>query len=206
MKGDLYVIAAPSGAGKTSLVNALLQQTDNLVLSVSHTTRQQRPGERPGIDYNFIQVAEFQQLIQQEAFFEYANVYGNYYGTTKQWVMDQLEAGRDVILEIDWQGARQIMQLYPATISIFVFPPSREILLQRLQKRNQDSPEVIQKRMAVADIDIANAQYFAYWVINNDFTTAVTDLQAIIRSQRLRQDYQVQRQQQLLKSWLSPHP
>ena len=201
IQGDLYVVSAPSGAGKTSLVHALLQQTDNLVLSVSHTTRVQRPSERPGINYNFVTVEEFEQLIQQQAFFEYANVYGNYYGTTKKWVMEQLVTGHDVILEIDWQGARQVMQLYPPAISIFIFPPSREILLQRLQKRGQDDPEVIQKRMAVADIDIANAQYFSYWVINNDFTTAVTDLHAIIRSQRLRRDYQLSRNPLLLKDW-----
>ena len=202
MKGNLYVISAPSGAGKTSLVQALLQHTDQLVISVSHTTREQRPAERPGIDYNFVSIEEFKALIDQDAFFEYAEVYGNYYGTTKQWVFDQLNAGLDVILEIDWQGARQIMELYPNTISIFVLPPSREILLQRLHKRGQDKAEVIAERIAAAHVDMIQAEHFDYWVVNNDFTVAVTDVQAIIRAQRLRRGRQQELYSELISHFL----
>lgn len=204
MKGNLYVISAPSGAGKTSLVNALLQQTDKLVMSISHTTRPQRPGELPGVHYNFVSKEEFQQLVKDEAFFEHAEVYGNYYGTTKAWVFDQLDAGLDVILEIDWQGALQIMNLYPSAVSIFIFPPSRAALLQRLQKRGQDKPEVVEHRMAAADLDIAQAHRFDYWVINNVFATAVADVQAIIHAQRLRRERQETLHPELAKDFLVP--
>lgn len=205
MKGNLYVISAPSGAGKTSLVNALLQQTDKLVISISHTTRPKRPAERPGFDYYFVDKDEFQTLIKQDAFFEYAEVYGHYYGTTKQWVMEQLELGLDVILEIDWQGAQQIMKLYPNAVSIFVFPPSRAALLQRLQKRGQDESEVIDQRMAVSDQDISHAKHFDYWVVNNVFANAVSDLEAIVRAQRLRRERQEELQSELVKDFLAHH-
>lgn len=201
MLGNLYIVAAPSGAGKTSLVNALIKQDKHLYLSISHTTRPKRPGEQEGINYHFIDITEFEKLIAQDAFFEYANVYGNFYGTTKQWVMQQLQTGQDVILEIDWQGAEQIKKLHPPTVMIFIFPPSRAVLEARLIGRGQDSPEVIAKRVQAAAEDIAHAGSFDYWIINQDFNVALADLQNIINAERLRQNPQKQRYPDLTKSW-----
>lgn len=192
MQGDLYVIAAPSGAGKTSLVDALIKQDEKLILSISHTTRPKRKGEHDGVNYHFVSEPEFMQLISQNQFLEYANVYGNYYGTSKQWVMQQLETGKDVILEIDWQGAEQIKKIYPNAIMIFIFPPSRAALEERLVNRGQDTPEVIAKRLNAATIDIQHAPSFAYWVINQDFQTALADLQSIIHCHRLQQSRQIE--------------
>lgn len=201
MLGNLYVIAAPSGAGKTSLVHALIKQDKHLFLSISHTTRPQRPGEQEGINYHFISIPEFEKLISQDAFFEYANVYGNFYGTTKQWVLQQLQAGQDVILEIDWQGAEQIKKLHPATVMIFIFPPSRAVLEERLTGRGQDSSEVIAKRVSAVTEDIAHAGSFDYWIINQDFNVALADLQNIINAERLRQSRQKQRYPDLTNGW-----
>jgi guanylate kinase len=198
MTGNLFVIGAPSGAGKTSLVDALLKHDQQLILSISNTTRAQRPGEQNGVHYNFVSTDEFKQLIAQNALLEYANVYDNYYGTSKIWVMEQLQSGKDVVLEIDWQGAEQIKKLYPSAVMIFVFPPSRAILEERLKKRGQDSAEVIAKRLSAASVDIAHSVNFDYWVLNQDFNVALGDLQAIIHAQRLRQNQQQEKYQTLL--------
>lgn len=197
--GQLYIIAAPSGAGKTSLVRALLQKTTGITLSISHTTRSPRPGEVNGVDYHFVDKAAFQTLIQSGDFLEHAQVFGNHYGTAKSAVMQQLASGLDVLLEIDWQGARQVRRLLPNTLSIFILPPSREALLSRLQHRQQDSAEVIAQRMAAADQEMIHYAEFDFIVMNDEFEQALADLQAIIRSQRLR--YTVQ-QASLQNSWV----
>jgi len=208
MTGDLFIITAPSGAGKTSLVNALLQQSENMALSVSHTTRPKRPGERHAIDYYFINDDEFRSLQSENAFLEHANVFGYHYGTSKNKVKEQLASDLDVILEIDWQGAEQIKQhfaqsLAPKAISIFILPPSRDVLQERLHNRGQDSPEVIANRLSSAHTDMQQLrlQHFDYWVVNNDFQTALADLRAIVRSERLRKARQLHQLKPLLDSW-----
>lgn len=188
--GTLFVIAAPSGGGKTSLVNALLKSMDHIKVSVSHTTRNQRPGEAQHINYHFVDKAEFDTLIKQGIFLEHALVHGYHYGTSRQWVKQQLRAGIDVILEIDWQGAQQIKRHFPESISVFILPPSRAALESRLHERKQDSAEVIAKRLAAANEEISHFKEFDYLIINDQFDTALHDLQAIIRASRLRESRQ----------------
>jgi guanylate kinase len=154
--GTLYTVSAPSGAGKTSLVEALVQGDVHLSASVSHTTRPMRPGEQDGVNYHFVTQAAFQAMLSHNAFLEHAQVFGNYYGTSQQWVEQQLQAGRDVILEIDWQGAEQVKRLRPDSLAIFILPPSREALEQRLTKRGQDDASVIARRMAQAVDEISH--------------------------------------------------
>lgn len=182
--GQLYIVSAPSGAGKTSLVSALLERDKKVEVSVSHTTRSPRPGEQDGVNYNFVSVAAFEELIGQSGFLEHAKVFENYYGTSQQWVEDKLKAGIDVILEIDWQGAQQIRKLVPAVVSIFILPPSKSALESRLQGRGQDSDEVIAKRMAQAASEASHYAEYDYLVINDDFDQALSELQAIFVSQR----------------------
>ncbi|CAM4378692.1 MAG: Guanylate kinase [Legionellaceae bacterium] len=183
--GTLYIISAPSGGGKTSLVNALIASMNEITVSISYTTRVQRSGEQDKIDYHFIDDKQFQELSQQGALLEEACVFGNHYATGKQWVTEKLESGQDVILEIDWQGAQQIRRLMPECIGIFILPPSREALYSRLKERAQDDLVVIEKRMAQASNEIIHYQEYDYLVINDDFEQALNDLKCIIRANRL---------------------
>lgn len=188
--GKLYIISAPSGAGKTSLVKQLTQTVENVCLSVSHTTRPLRPGEIDGRDYFFVSVAEFQSLLQENAFLEYAQVFDNFYGTSRGGVEQQLQNGKDVILEIDWQGAQQVRKLLPDSISIFILPPSLQILEQRLRNRAQDSEAVIQRRMRDAVTEMSHYREFDYLIVNDDFERALQQLNSIIFANRLLRDRQ----------------
>jgi guanylate kinase len=183
--GLLFVVSAPSGAGKTTLVNALLEAENQLVASVSHTTRSRRPQEHDGVNYHFVSEAEFRDMLDADEFLEHAVVFGHYYGTAKSAVDEVLAQGRDVILEIDWQGAEQVRQSYPDCCSIFILPPSRAALRERLHARGQDSPEVIAKRTAEAREEMANHGAFDYIVVNEDFSSALDDLRSIINATRL---------------------
>ena len=185
-RGSLYVIAAPSGAGKTSLVSSLVQSIEDLTISVSYTTRSPRPGDVDGVNYHFINEEKFQIMINENAFLEYAVVYGYHYGTSKQWVTEQLHLGMGVILEIDWQGARLIRQRFPDAVTIFVLPPSTEVLRERLLRRKTDSLDVIENRMQLAQDEISHYHEFDYLVVNDDFGQAVTELKNIVKAQRLR--------------------
>ncbi len=189
-QGTLYIVSAPSGAGKTSLLKAMLAETTQVEVSVSHTTRKQRSGEVNGSDYHFVTVDEFKQMISDDAFFEYAEVFGNFYGTSKKTVADKLEQGIDVILEIDWQGAQQMRELMPESISIFILPPSKEALEQRLHGRGQDDAEVIAKRMAEAKQEISHYNEYDYVVINDDFAVATAELKSILVAERLSLEHQ----------------
>ena len=184
--GQLFVISAPSGAGKTSLIAAVLEGIAHLAVSISHTTRSPRPSEKDGRDYHFVSTSEFQKLIESEALFEYAKVFGNFYGTSKRAVEAQLASGIDVILEIDWQGAAQVRQIAPEAVSIFILPPTREVLRERLIERNQDDTFIIDARMDEADETINQATHFDYWIINDDFKTTLDQLRSIILSYRQR--------------------
>jgi len=201
--GTLYIVSAPSGAGKTSLLKAMITDTDGVRISVSHTTRQQRAGEVDGQDYHFVAVAEFQQMISDGAFLEYAQVFDNYYGTSRQSVQQQLDEGIDVILEIDWQGARQIRQLMPKARSIFILPPSREALAERLQGRGQDDQAVIERRMAAAKEEMSHFNEYDYLVINDDFDVAKQELAAIFIAERQMMTSQTQRHEQLINNLLA---
>lgn len=192
-KGTLYVIAAPSGAGKTSLVNALIQSVKDIQVSISHTTRNMRPGEVDGEHYFFISKAEFEALIAEHAFIEYATVFSNYYGTSRSFVESTLNAGRDVVLEIDWQGHEQIKRLFPESIGIFILPPSMEALRERLTSRKQDSNEVITTRLADARETVSHIKAFDYVVVNDDFATARNELAAIVTAERLHTQKQTKK-------------
>lgn len=201
--GTLYVFSAPSGAGKTSLVKALLDRTNDIGVSVSHTTRKPRSGEEHGKDYNFVSQNEFRSLIGQSAFLEHAQVFDHFYGTSKIWVEQELQAGRDVILEIDWQGAQQIRQQMPGMIGVFILPPSREELLKRLTGRGTDSTDVIACRMLEAESEMSHYGEFDYLIINDDFDTALTELHAIVLARRQRTSAQSQKHQLLLDNLLN---
>jgi len=201
--GNLFIISAPSGAGKSTLINALLKQDADMQLSVSHTTRSPRPGETNGVQYHFTDVSSFKQLIAEDQFIEWAEVFGNYYGTSKAALADKLAQGIDVFLDIDWQGARQIKQQLPFVTSIFILPPSVEALEQRLNQRGQDSAEVIAGRMAKARDEISHANEYDYWVVNDDLELAVQQFSGIIQSQRLKQQKQAIRQHKLLSGLLA---
>jgi guanylate kinase len=178
----LYVVAAPSGGGKTSLISALLKQDEQTRLSVSYTTRPPRPGEQDGVHYHFIDEPAFLDLVSKDAFLEHARVFDHYYGTGRQAVERQLAAGYSVILDIDWQGARQIRKAFPSCRTIFIIPPSLEVLRNRLTGRGQDSAEVIQRRMQDAQAEISHWAEFDFLIINDDFNEALSDLRSIIRS------------------------
>jgi len=198
------VISAPSGAGKTSLVSEMLRQDSRLGVSVSHTTRPMRDGEQDGVNYHFTSREEFEAMIARGDFLEHADVFGNYYGTSQVWVRETLATGQDVILEIDWQGAEQVRRLIPECVSIFIVPPSAEILRQRLVGRGTDAPEVIERRLSEAEEECRHAVEFDYLVVNDDFAVALADLLAIVRSQRLKMATQQVRHGELLRD-LSAH-
>jgi len=200
--GSLFIIAAPSGGGKTSLVNALLKHDPRLVLSISHTTRAARPGEVGGQHYHFVSEAEYQQMVNNGDFMEHARVFDHYYGTNRKSVALQLEQGRDVILEIDWQGARQVRDVFPDCCLIFIIPPSLEILRKRLTSRRQDSAEVIQRRMRDAQAEISHWAEFDHLVVNDNFDTALEELLAIINDHRERKPHEVNKNNQLLAQQL----
>jgi guanylate kinase len=204
--GNLFILAAPSGAGKSSLIKALLKcpqyQNTKMQVSVSHTTRQPRLGEVHSEHYFFVSKEEFEQLIADDVFFEWAEVFGNYYGTSRQVIEQTLASGIDVFLDIDWQGARQVKEQLPETTTIFIAPPSIEALQKRLEDRNQDSPETIEKRMIEARSEISHYHELDYIVINDDFDTALAQLQAIVDSQRLATAKQAVRHKTLFANLL----
>jgi guanylate kinase len=199
ISGNLFIITAASGAGKTSLVKQLLAADSQVKLSVSHTTRQPRPGEQNGVHYHFVNEAEFLQILNAGGFLESADVHGAKYGTAQSRVDIALQAGDDVILEIDWQGAAQVRNIYPQAISIFILPPSLETLEQRLNDRGQDSVEVINKRVAAAHEEMRHVVEFDYVTINDNFDVALQDLLAIIRASRLKAQSQLQRHAALVQ-------
>ncbi|HAJ92324.1 MAG TPA: guanylate kinase [Gammaproteobacteria bacterium] len=202
--GTLYITSAPSGAGKSSLLRALLETMGGgLALSVSHTTRSPRPGEVDGVDYHFVEVERFEAMVSQGDFLEYAQVFDNHYGTSRQAVADQLATGVDVILEIDWQGARLVRELLPEAVGIFILPPSLEALQQRLQDRGQDDDEVIARRMRDAMSEMSHYEEYDYLVINDDFQAALDELAAIMRCGQLRLAPQKRRQAALLADLLA---
>ena len=197
--GNLYVISAPSGTGKTTLVKTLVDSLPNITVSISHTTRLKRPAEVHGVNYYFINENEFKHMIQHGDFLEHAIVFNNMYGTSRSWVEETLRRGIDVILEIDWQGAQQIQRLIPACISIFILPPSLDALSNRLMRRNQDKPEIIRKRLADAQETISHVSEYQYVVLNDDFEAALEDLKTIVLAGRLVQSRQTKKLSPLLK-------
>ncbi len=202
-KGTLYIISAPSGAGKTSLVQVLLGNVHDVVVSISHTTRNRRTGEVDGVNYHFIAQVKFEQMIKEGAFLEYAKVFDNYYGTSRQHIQEQLLQGKDVILEIDWQGARQIRQLDADCITIFILPPGIEALRQRLQQRAQDDAATIARRMRDAASEMSHYGEFDYIVVNDNFARACTELAAIFISNRMLKNNQQQKHADLLAALLT---
>ena len=202
--GTLYIVSAPSGAGKSSLLRALLDAVGgDLVLSISHATRAPRPGEVDGKDYHFVDVGTFNDMVSRGAFLEHAQVFDNFYGTSRQGVEDQLSAGLDVILEIDWQGARLVRELMPEAVGIFILPPSLDALRERLQDRGQDDDEVIERRMRDAVSEMSHYNEYDYLVINDVFQAAQDELAAIVHSHRLRLEIQSQRNVDLLAALLA---
>ncbi|HEX2648607.1 MAG TPA: guanylate kinase [Burkholderiales bacterium] len=186
MKGQLFVITAPSGAGKSSLIDALLKEDPKLKLSISYTTRAPRPGEQNGREYHFVDEKTFLGMLERGEFFESAEVHGNRYGTAQSVIREALARGQDLVLEIDWQGAQQVRRLLPEAIGIFILPPSVAELERRMRSRGQDSDAVIRRRMASAEEEISHSPEFNYVIINKDFDEAKRDLQAIIRTERLK--------------------
>ena len=201
--GSLFIVTAPSGAGKTSLVKALLEKTAGLEVSVSYTTRKPRPGEQDGVDYHFVDVPTFERMIAQGVFLEYAKVFENYYGTSREKVAEKLQHGVDLILEIDWQGARQVRTFFPNALGIFVLPPSRAVLEQRLRNRQTDSDDVINRRLCEAVSDMSHYAEFEFVVVNTDFERALFEMQAIVAAQRLRLSTSQQRLAPLLPDLLA---
>lgn len=193
MSGTLFIVSAPSGGGKTSLVKALLAADPAVHLSISYSTRPARPGEQDGREYHFISRARFDQMRDQGEFLECAEVHGNWYGTSQRWIETETRAGNDILLEIDWQGAMQVRRLLPEAVGIFIVPPSLETLAERLSARATDTPAVIERRLRVARDEISHLTEFDYVIINKDFDTAAQDLQCVVRSQRLRLAAQLQR-------------
>ncbi|MEB6565926.1 guanylate kinase [Acinetobacter towneri] len=204
MSGLLFVVSAASGTGKTSLVKALLERVNNLHVSVSHTTRGQRPGELDGVHYHFTQKQDFIDLVQQGGFIEYAEVFGNYYGTAQATVKDQLAKGHDVLLEIDWQGAQQVRNLFPESKQIFILPPSQFDLRERLSNRGTDAVDVIEHRLGCAVEDMQQYVNFDYVIINDDFNKALHDLESVITANRLVMAQQANRHQELIQKLISP--
>ncbi len=201
--GTLYTVSAPSGAGKTTLVEALLNNMPDIKASISHTTRPMRRGEKEGVNYHFVSEEMFLSLINKDAFLEYAQVFNHFYGTSKEWVEKTLSEGIDVILEIDWQGAEQIRDLIPESKSIFILPPSLEALEERLIKRGQDDPTVIKRRLAAAKEEISHYMMADYLLINDGFDETLVEFNSIILHERLKLQSQKQKNLNLLNSLLS---
>ncbi|MEC8326210.1 MAG: guanylate kinase [Pseudomonadota bacterium] len=202
-RGNLFILSAPSGAGKSSLINALLERHSDMKVSVSHTTRSPRPGEENGVHYHFVTQDEFKQVIADDGFFEWAQVFDNYYGTSKQSIETQLANGIDVFLDIDWQGARQVRELVSDVRTIFILPPSKQELEVRLNSRGQDSAEVIASRMAKAQSETSHYNEYDYLIVNDDFDTALYQLETIVFASRLAQTNQTHKHQQLLNDLLA---
>ncbi len=202
-RGQLYIVSAPSGAGKTSLVNALIERDTCIAVSVSHTTRAMRPGEVDGSNYHFVSQEDFNQLIKDNDFLEHAQVFDNFYGTSRSGIEDQLALGLDVILEIDWQGARQVREQIQDTISIFIIPPSRDALRERLTDRGQDDQDIIDRRMRDAVSETSHYDEYDYLIINDSFDQALNELQAIFTGQRMEISRQKERNADLLQDLLS---
>jgi guanylate kinase len=198
VRGNLFVVVAPSGAGKTSLVKALLEREPNIKLSISYTTRKPREGEVNGRDYHFAARADFEKMIAQGDFLEYANVYGNYYGTSKRWIETELAGDHDVLLEIDWQGAAQLKNLFPHMMGIFILPPSLAELRKRLESRGKDAPEAIERRMASAREEISHVLEFEYIIVNERFEAALSDLISVVHATRVSRAQQAVRLASLL--------
>lgn len=202
-KGNLFVVAAPSGGGKTSLVKKLIETMPGLQVSVSHTTRAIRPGEQNGIDYYFVSETDFIRHIQEGVFLEHAQVFGNYYGTSIKQLREKQAQGFDVLLDIDWQGAKQIKQLFPDAVLIFILPPSLDALRERLTARAQDKPDVIEARMQKAQSEMQHFQEFDYLVINDDFKKALAELSLIVLSDRLKTGRQILNQAHIIRQLLA---
>lgn len=185
MKGSLFIVSAPSGAGKTTLVNALVKSLSDVSISISYTTRKMRLQEQEGVDYHFVNLDTFNAMLEQDVFLEHAKVFGHFYGTSRLWVEEMIGKGIDVILEIDWQGAQQIRRQFFETKSIFILPPSLEILEERLQKRHVDNALIVKERMDEAKEEISHYKEFDYLVFNDEFDEALENLKSIVRSQRL---------------------
>ena len=204
MSGLLFVVSAASGTGKTSLVKALLERVNNLHVSVSHTTRGQRPGELDGVHYHFSNKEDFLNLVNEGGFIEYAEVFGNYYGTAQATVKEQLTKGHDVLLEIDWQGAQQVRRLFPESKQIFILPPSQFDLRERLSNRGTDAVDVIEHRLSCAVEDMQQYSNFDYIIINDDFNKALHDLEAVIIANRLVLSQQANRHEKLIQKLITP--
>ena len=204
VRGTLFIVATPSGAGKSSLVNAVLAREPGICLSISFTTRGMRPGERHAQHYHFIGKEEFEAMVAAGDFFEHALVHGDYKGTARQSVEPQLAAGKDVLLEIDWQGARQVRAKVPEAVSVFILPPSRQALEERMRKRGQDAEETIQRRLAAAREEMSHYDEFDFVIVNEDFETAVGEMQAIFVGSRQRRHIQQQRHAGLIRALLAP--
>lgn len=200
--GTLFIISAPSGAGKTSLVKQLLKELNNIQVSISHTTRLQRPGEIDGKDYFFVSKEQFESMISNQAFLEHAQVFDNQYGTARETVESNLSQGKDVILEIDWQGAEQVRSIFDQCLSIFIFPPSIEVLEQRLRNRGQDSEEIITKRMKAAVAEMQHYAEYDYLVVNDDFEQALFELKSVVISMRLKLERQQSQLAKLIQALL----
>ncbi len=203
MRGTLFIVAAPSGAGKSSIVNACLSRDSKIALSISFTSRAPRPGERHAEHYHFISADEFKAMIRAGDFFEYAEVHGDWKGTARQSVQPQLDAGKDVLLEIDWQGAQQVKAQVPDAVSVFILPPSREALEERMRKRGQDSEDTIARRLANARGEMSHHGEFDYIIVNEVFDTAVDEMCAIFTASRLRRERQVERHGALIAALLA---
>lgn len=203
--GNLFILSAPSGAGKSSLISALLKQPNKrkLQVSVSHTTRAPRPGEVDGEHYHFVSVNKFKQNIQKKHFYEWAEVFGNYYGTSEVAIDEQLAQGIDVFLDIDWQGAQQVRMKKPDVTTVFICPPSKAELEKRLRGRGQDSEEIIKERMAQAQSECSHYQEFDYIIVNDDFDQAVDDLKTIVNNQRLKRDQQIAKHQAMFNDLIA---
>ena len=204
MSGNLFVISAPSGAGKTSLVRALIDSNPQIDLSVSYTTRHPRPGERNGKDYHFVGRDTFLDMAKRGEFLESAEVYGNLYGTSQTWISQEIAKGRDILLEIDWQGAAQIRRLFPECISVFVLPPSLQALEQRLKSRGKDDSDVIARRLAAVRDDVAHVAEFDYVIINDILNDALRELNAVVLTARLECTRQLSRHQALINQLQNP--